>query len=449
MPPRLTGARLTAVDARMFWLSRRLASDQFLLFAFDGAVDGPSVAHSLLARAETVADLCVRVRETPAALDYPYWVPRSPTPDLVRVDDTPDWQGCLDRVAASTADQVDATVSPWRLHLFPAVTGVPGGSGVASVAVLQVAHALADGARASATARALFAVDPPTPARPPAAPTGAIAAALGVLEFPARVARTARRARDAAAADRDRREATASGRLPAPPVGRTPTVLSRPASGDLALRCLVLPRTALSGGPVAVTVAALTAISVALADHLEAVGAEVPDDLGAEVTIGIPPASRTTLARNAFHVAGVDLHPGVEDLSRRAEAIADSLRDRRRRLDHPAFGVGDRATEAVPAAVIRADVARADLEAVPTTVGGHTVVSSVYRGASDLMLGGHPVLMTAGFPALSPTVGLTHGIHGVGDTVTLSVTTSAGVVDPDAYATRLRHAVERVVECLQ
>ena len=99
--------------------------------------------------------------------------------------------------------------------------------------------------------------------------------------------------------------------------------------------------------------------------------------------------------------------------------------------------------------MIRADVARADLEAVPTTVGGHTVVSSVYRGASDLMLGGHPVLMTAGFPALSPTVGLTHGVHGIGDTVTLSVTTSAGVVDPDVYATRLRHAVERVVECLQ
>ncbi|MBY6351803.1 WS/DGAT domain-containing protein [Rhodococcoides corynebacterioides] len=449
MPPRLTRARLTAVDARMFWLSRRLPSDQFLLFAFDGAVDGRSAVRSLLARAETVADLCVRIRETPAALDYPYWVPRSPSPDLVRVDDTPDWQGCLDRVAASTADQVDAAVSPWRLHLFPAVTGVPGASGVAAVAVLQVAHALADGTRASATARALFAVDPPPPVRPPAAPTAVLAAALGLAEVLVRVVRTARRARDAAAADRDRREATASGRLPAPPVGRTPCVLSRPASGDLAMRCLVLPTTALAGGPVSVTAAALTAISVALTDHLEAVGSEVPSDLGAEVTVGIAPASRTTKARNAFHVAGVDLHPEVDDLARRAAAIADSLRERRRRLDHPAFGAGDRATEAVPAAVIRGDVARADLASTPATVGGHTVVSSVHRGPADLVLGGHRVLMTAGFPALSPTVGLTHGVHGIGDTVTLSVTTSSGVVDPDAYATRLRHAVERVVECLQ
>ncbi|MBY6365615.1 DUF1298 domain-containing protein [Rhodococcus corynebacterioides] len=445
----MSGARLTAVDARMFWLSRRLPSDQFLLYAFDGGVDGPAVARGLLARAETVADLCVRIRETPAALDYPYWVPRSPTPDLVRSDDTADWQGCLDRVAASTADRVDATVSPWRLHLFPAVTGVPGASGLAAVAVLQVAHALADGGSASMLARALFAADPPVPAPPPGAPSAPVAAALGVLGLPARVVRTARRARDAAAADRDRREATASGRLPAPPIGRTPTVLSRPARGAVAVRCVVFPADVLTGGSVSVTVAALTAISVALADHLTAVGAEVPADLGAEVTVAIPPASRTVPARNAFHNAGVDLHPDVGDLARRADAIAASLHDRRRRFEHPAFGLGDRATEAVPAAVIRRDVARADLDARPTTVGGHTVVSSVRRGPADLVLGGHPVLMTAGFPALSPAVGLTHGVHGIGDTVTLSVTTSVGVVDPDAYATRLRHAVERVVESRQ
>jgi hypothetical protein len=31
------------------------------------------------------------------------------------------------------------------------------------------------------------------------------------------------------------------------------------------------------------------------------------------------------------------------------------------------------------------------------------------------------VVLTAGYPALSPVMGLTHGVHGIGDTVAISV----------------------------
>jgi hypothetical protein len=54
-------------------------------------------------------------------------------------------------------------------------------------------------------------------------------------------------------------------------------------------------------------------------------------------------------------------------------------------------------------------------------VAGNTVVSSVNRGAADLRFGDAPVALTAGYPALSPAMGLTHGVHGIGDTVAISV----------------------------
>ena len=72
---------------------------------------------------------------------------------------------------------------------------------------------------------------------------------------------------------------------------------------------------------------------------------------------------------------------------------------------------------------------------------GNTVVSSVNRGPADLRFGTAPVLLTAGYPALSPMMGLTHGVHGVGDTVAVSVHTVDGVLggvgDLDDYLARL------------
>ena len=75
------------------------------------------------------------------------------------------------------------------------------------------------------------------------------------------------------------------------------------------------------------------------------------------------------------------------------------------------------------------------------TVSGHTVVSSVNRGPADLSFGGRPVVLTAGFPALSPMMGLTHGVHGIGEAVAVSVHADPGVVDVDDYLERLAQAL--------
>jgi hypothetical protein len=67
-------------------------------------------------------------------------------------------------------------------------------------------------------------------------------------------------------------------------------------------------------------------------------------------------------------------------------------------------------------------------------VSGNTVVSSVHRGSADLRFGAAPVLLTAGFPALSPAMGLTHGVHGIGDTVAVSVHAAESAIgDIDEY----------------
>jgi hypothetical protein len=71
---------------------------------------------------------------------------------------------------------------------------------------------------------------------------------------------------------------------------------------------------------------------------------------------------------------------------------------------------------------------------VPKSVIGNTVVSSVNRGAADLSFGGSPVVFTTGFPALSPAMGVTHAVHGIGDTVAISVhAAESAIADIDNY----------------
>jgi hypothetical protein len=76
-----------------------------------------------------------------------------------------------------------------------------------------------------------------------------------------------------------------------------------------------------------------------------------------------------------------------------------------------------------------------------STVTGHTVVSSINRGPADLSFGGCPVILTAGYPALSPMMALTHGVHGIGTTIAVSMHADATVIDVDDYLGRLHEAL--------
>jgi hypothetical protein len=323
-------ARMAAVDAQFYWMSAKVPSDQFLLYAFAGEpVDFDRAVNDIRSRAHGCRHLMTRVDDG-WPLTYPTWVPAAiePAQVLRHQPDNNSWPGCLDAVVRLADDQLDVRRAPWRVHLFAPVHGIPDSSGPGTVAVMQVAHALADGARASALAGWLFGRAAPVP--------DVTALSPGLLPW---------HALDAARAHRK---------------------LVRDSRAGL---------------------------------------------------LRLPVGSLPALSTNA-RPAGA--------------RVARTLVRRRSQLRGPTV------TVAVPAPLLRWGVGQFDPDARLPRVSGNTVVSSVYRGPSDLRFGGAPVLLTAGYPALSPAMGLTHGVHGIGDTIAISVHAAESAVgDVDAYLRRL------------
>ncbi|GED98807.1 hypothetical protein [Gordonia crocea] len=434
--------RLHPVDARMLWSAPQMRSDQFLLFAFDGnASPIDEVCAALLHRASAISSLTTVISEVPGHLDYPSWVHAPATADQIRVHrlEDPTWTGMLARLADLLAAQLDPGTAAWRLHLFDAVAGPddPGGSAGLRVAVLQISHARHDGRGASAVARRLFGA----PSAPEAdggrvgavptgvvltgaVPSGAVRAAAGVLRLPVQVGRLVV---DGAAAYRLSRSAGHPGPGPVAPA----PINGRPGPRR-ALRTLTVARDRLGGR---VTPAAVAVIGDALA-----AGGLVDGDPVVELTLAR--ATRRGPA-NDFHMVGIASRTDLSGESRLA-AITAAIDAARERDRAPARVAARRAEAATPAPLMHWAATSVDPgDGPPPAVTGHTVVSSVNRGAADLTLAGGRVRLTAGFPALSPVHRLTHGVHGIGATVTFSVQADPEALDIDAHVGALRAALDR------
>ena len=400
---------MAAVDAQFYWMSAKIPNDEFLLYAFDGEPSNCERAvEQVCRRARACPDLTMRIQDR-SSLIYPQWVPTALGLEQVVCHDLPDhsWRDCLAAVVALADAQLDVRRMPWRLHVFTPVLGIPGVSGTGAVVVMQVAHALADGARASAMAAWLLGRAAPVP--PPARPSA------GVFPW---------RAVDAARTHRRRVRDTRAGLL-APTLGdRPPQPTNARPDGVRSMRTLVRRRAQLRSPTI--TVGVLTAVSTALSRLL----GDAADSLGAEVPMAKPGVPQ---ANNHFGNVVVGLYPKL-GLDERAERIAIDLANGRRRFEHPATRAADRALAAVPAALLRWGISQFDPDVRAARVAGNTVVSSVNRGAADLSFGDARVVLTAGYPALSPMMGLTHGVHGIGDIVAISVhAAESAVPDIDEY----------------
>ena len=400
---------MAAVDAQFYWMSAKIPNDEFLLYAFDGEPSNCERAvEQVCRRARACPDLTMRIQDR-SSLTYPQWVPTALGLEQVVCHDLPDhsWRDCLAAVVALADAQLDVRRMPWRLHVFTPVLGIPGVSGTGAVVVMQVAHALADGARASAMAAWLLGRAAPVP--PPARPSA------GVFPW---------RAVDAARTHRRRVRDTRAGLL-APTLGdRPPQPTNARPDGVRSMRTLVRRRAQLRSPTI--TVGVLTAVSTALSRLL----GDTADSLGAEVPMAKPGVPQ---ANNHFGNVVVGLYPKL-GLDERAERIAIDLANGRRRFEHPATRAADRALAAVPAALLRWGISQFDPDVRAARVAGNTVVSSVNRGAADLSFGDARVVLTAGYPALSPMMGLTHGVHGIGDIVAISVhAAESAVPDIDEY----------------
>ena len=403
---------LSAADAQLFWLSSKLPNDQFLVFVFDGE-PAPGALDQVRRRAETCAEFQLRVADD-YRWRYPRWVPAEVTDEQFVVHDEPtvvlDSEG-HDRGGLASGDfraiarlgPLDATRMMWRLHVFP-----PG------VVVVQISHALGDGTRSSALAAMLLGRG--TPVAPPAA------------------THRGNPLWRAAVAARKHRDAQKHRELPPPAQPRPAVSVNGAPAGEAVLRTLVVGRDRVRTPTV--TVAALSAIGAALGGYLAERGEDI-SRLGAEVPVAGP---STAQSRNNFRNVSIGLHP-ERHRAERAERIAGELAAARRRGEHPATRAAVEAFAATPAALLRWGMGRFDPTLRSSTVTGNTVVSSVYRGPADLSFGGRPVRYTAGFPALSPMQSLTHGVHGIGDTVAISVHADSVTVDVDDYLDRLVRAL--------
>ncbi len=413
--------RLSAVDAQTYWMSAKIPNDQFLLYGFAGvASDLERALGAIRQRAQTCPELRLRIEER-NVLTYPAWVTCQIEPGQLVVHDLADnsWAGCLAAVAGLAEHQLDSRRMLWRLHMFTPVDGLPG-TGVGTVAALQAAHVLGDGIRSSALAAWLFGRAEPVPAvrAPP----------FSGAALPWRCFRAARTHRQLV---RD----TDAGLIPPQADSRPALRTNAPPDGVRSIRTVIRNRGQLPGPTV--TAGVLASVSTALAGHLRELGDD-PSTLGAEV-----PMAKAVVrqAHNHFGNVGVGLYPEL-DVDERAARIVEDLAQRRRRAGHPAMLAASRAFAAVPAPLLRWGVKQFDPTLRSPTVTGNTVVSSVNRGPADLRLGELPVVLTAGYPGLSPMMGLTHGVHGIGDTIAISVHAAESAIgDVDAYVERLESAL--------
>ena len=417
----MAGRTMAALDAQMLMLSAKVPNDQFLLYAFDGTPrDLASAVRELLRNAAACSELRLRVVDE-HRWRYPRWERGEITPDQFRIHDLTDdhWQSCLDRVSGLSVEQLDPSGVSWRVHVFPEVRGIPGVAAAGSVVVVQMAHALGDGTRSAELAGALLGRRQPITLVAPPDP--------GPLLW---------RAVSAARAHRRLLGDIDAGRLAPPVPPRSALSINTGPRAAAEVRTLVVGRDRLPG--LTVTVGALVAISEALAGYLGDRGEDV-SRLGAEVPMAHGVAGERQ-AHNSFRNVGIDLFPELRR-AERAECIAGQLDAHHRRSGHPATIASTAAFAAVPAWLLRWGMGRFNPTVRSATVTGHTVVSSVNRGQADLFFGGYPVLLTAGYPALSPMMGLTHGVHGIGGIVALSVHADSTVVDLDDYVARLSDAL--------
>jgi len=401
----MSSERMAAADAQLLWLSAKVPNDQFLVYVFDGTPDIPAGLEEVRRNAEGFQELRLRVCDD-SPWRYPRWVSAEIGAEQFAVHQAiefGDWSACLDSVAR--LDQLDVTRMAWRVNIFPP-----------AVVVVQVSHALGDGTRSAALAAALLGRRVPIPAVTPD---------RGNVLW---------RGIGAARAHRAMVRDTEAGSLEPPPAPRPSLSVNAHPTATSVLRTLVLDRARLHRPTV--TVAALSAVAEALGGYLAERGEDV-SLLGAEVPMA---GSSTAKARNNFRNVSIGLHPEL-DRERRAARIAWDLGAARRRAEHPATQASVAAFASVPALLLRWGMGQFDPAARSATVSAHTVVSSVNRGPADLTFGGRRVVLTGGYPALSPMMGLTHGVHGIGDVVAVSVHADPAVVDIDDYVGRLTHAL--------
>ncbi|MBY6538444.1 DUF1298 domain-containing protein [Rhodococcus sp. BP-349] len=423
-------------DSAFFYASRPgHSTDHYITTALQHG-NGRSTTEDLTAqirsRVSRVVALRARLSAPALHLDYPSWVHRTaPLDDDVVVHDVPGgtWSRAASVLGSVLASPLDSERSSWRVHVLPELQGVPCSSGSADVVVVQISHCLTDGSGAVALTRFLLGDDASfdeVPAPEIGEPhSRAVAALRGVGRVPGQVVGIVSDVVRSLRSSRDFSRRLAVGTVTARPPARRPTMFNDDPGNDRVAHVVVRSRdavTTVAGTRVSVTAASLTVVARAMALFLREQGLDVPRDLGAHVTMALPPNASWS-GVNRLAAANVDLCPLATGPREQTDGIAASLAAERVRGTHPAVLDAVRVADHLPAPLLRWGIRRSEPDR--STASAHTTVSSVRCGANDLEIADrHSLFMTA-FAALSPTDGLNHTVFGLGDTIAFGVLTSA------------------------
>ncbi|MEV4130387.1 WS/DGAT domain-containing protein [Nocardia sp. NPDC049707] len=446
-------AQMVANDAAYYYLSRSgRVTDWPMWWVFDNGdtpLTAADIADHFGPRAELLEPLRRRIQEVPGGLGHPFWViDDSPIDTHIITHDAAqwDWVQCQDEIGRILARPLDARVSAWQLHVFPNVTGIATTSGVGTVVLMHISHALMAGPAMTSLSEALFASVPlriegqgPATQRPRpalAAVAGALRWPLQALRFNVRVRREMRRI----AREND------DGGPKVPPVAATR--LNRRIGPGRAMRTIPLELSVVRVPGITVTAVGLTAISRAMQRYLEKREGSCPDDLAVLVTVAVPDAP--VMGVNYVGADAVALAATEPDLAARARAIDSTLRVRkhspsaRRELNRLAL------IDLLPSRTYRTrfgTLAPADPD---TPAYAHTILTSIRcEPTTEWSLSGKPFRCAGMLPPVYPEIGLAHSFVGAGDSFTVSVACDPDIVpDLDDYCDILRESCQEVTAAL-
>ncbi|MEU2034969.1 wax ester/triacylglycerol synthase domain-containing protein [Nocardia amamiensis] len=449
-------SQLVANDASYYYfVDSGRVTDWPMWWVFDSATGAPpdaaDIARHLGERAEVLEPLRRRIHDVPGGLAHPFWgVDDSPMDSHVVTHAADlDWAGCLDQMGSILERPLDARVSAWQLHVFPSVSGIPTLSGVGTVVMMHVSHALMAGPAMTSLSEALFA-PAPAPVRiegqgPAAKRLGlrlGLAAVGGALRWPFQVLRF--NARVGAENRRIARDGDDSGPSTPP---RSRTVLNQRIGPGRVMRTFPLELRDVRASGITVTSVGLTAISRAMQRYLEKQDA-CPDDLAAFVTIAVPDAP--VMGVNHVGADVVDLCPGELDLASRARAVDATLRVRRHSASSRRELARLELVDLLPSRVYRArfgTLPPADPEAPAVA---HTILTSIKcEPTAEWSLLGKPFRFAGMLPPVYPDIGLAHSFVGVRDSFTVSVACDPEIVpDLDDYSDILRESFHEIAAAL-
>ncbi|MFD7006517.1 wax ester/triacylglycerol synthase family O-acyltransferase [Rhodococcus jostii] len=442
--------KLAPRDAAWVYLER--ANTPLLsiaMYVFDTSTDPrgsmtPDEVRAFVAeRVQTVDVFTRRLQRVPLDLDHPSWVEDHDFDidnHLEVTDARGGGWGEFRRIASEFVGRgLDLQRPPWEMQVVTGLTDIDGVAH-ASAVLLKFHHSVGDGTATLEMTRRLFAAHVDRqPVTGPHTPVGSRSVRQALPTISRQLRAFVRGIRHVSAAGKEMKAAIDSGDMQMPPRMRPATRFNRSVgperSFDAASFLLDDVRAIRAAGDATVNDVALTVVSGALRDYLREVGEETEESLGANVPMSLRSLGHLESA-NQITVLQVDLHTDIDDPLERLRAIHTSTAAERDRKQRAEVLRSESLVDVTPGFVVRAiNWIASRLPSSSSSVPYFNVVTTnVARGGVDLWLRDAQAVSTYGAAALTDRQGLTHAIHSLGNTLTISVLTNPNMMDdPERY----------------